>query len=211
MFNKVMITSRFDARNRRSSPGDGGEDTMTCDEVASDAIREGFRKALRGLAATVNVISTSNGTARHGMTATAVMSLSLDPPSLVVAINQSASIHEPLRRRAAFCVNILAEGHDHVGQNFAAKPTGEARFGAGAWAVQERGSPVIIGLPYLADAQASLFCRLAGDFAFGSHTLLVGAVEDLRIAPKIAPLLYCDGGFGVFATPEALPGSDSRR
>ena len=134
------------------------------------------------------------------MTATAVMSLSLDPPSLVVGVNKSAAIHEPLRRRRAFCVNILTERHDSVGQNFAAKPDGEARFGSGVWSLQEAADPVLAGLPYLADAQANLFCQLSAEFAFGSHTLFVGGVEDIRITTEIAPLLYCDGVFGSFAS-----------
>ena len=62
---------------------------MTRDEAAPLPLREIFRKALRGLAATVNIVTTSDGGQRYGMTATAVMSLSLDPPSLVVGDRKS--------------------------------------------------------------------------------------------------------------------------
>lgn len=169
------------------------------DSTAPERVREDFRKALRGVAATVSVVSTNDGAARYGMTATAVMSVSLDPPSLVVAINKAASIHEPLRLRKFFCVNVLAEGHHSVGQHFSLKRPGADRFDTGAWATHDASQPTLKDLPYLRDAQANIFCRLESELSYGSHTLLVGAVLELRTADKIAPLLYCDGAFGSFS------------
>lgn len=175
------------------------------DPSAAELIREDFRKALRGIASTVNVISTSDSHDRYGMTATAVMSVSFDPPSLVVAVNKAASIHEPLRARKAFCVNVLAEGHHYVGSDFALKPADADRFETGIWTAHEGEEEELTGLPYLHDAQASIFCHLASEFSFGSHTLLIGTVVELRVGQRIAPLLYCDGGFGTFSMAQKMP------
>jgi len=168
-------------------------------------MREDFRRVLRGVAATVNVLSTNEGQSRYGMTATAVMSMSLDPPSLVVAINKAASIYEPLMSRKVFCVNVLAEEHRFIGQDFSLKKPGVDRFDTGAWAAYDDADEALNGVPYLRDAQANIFCRFASELTFGSHTLLVGEVMELRTAEKIAPLLYCDGGFGSFSGSGASP------
>jgi flavin reductase (DIM6/NTAB) family NADH-FMN oxidoreductase RutF len=179
-------------------------DRRAADHSTHELIREDFRKALRGVASTVNVISTSDARGRYGMTATAVMSVSLDPPSLVVAVNKAASIHEPLRARKAFCVNVLAESHHYVGKDFEAKPSGADRFETGIWAAHQGAEGELAGLPYLLDAQSNIFCRLASEFSFGSHTLLVGTVMELRVATGIAPLLYCDGSFGSFSLAQGM-------
>ena len=57
-------------------------------DSASDELRETFKRALRRFPAAVSVITSADQDRRHGMTATAVTSLSLDPPSLIVCINQ---------------------------------------------------------------------------------------------------------------------------
>ena len=57
-----------------------------------------FRLAMRKLASTVTVLTTREADEHHGMAATAVTSLSTEPPSLLVCVNRSASLHDPLHR-----------------------------------------------------------------------------------------------------------------
>lgn len=147
----------------------------------------GFRAAMRRLAATVTVISTHDGKRDYGMTATSVASLSMDPPSLTVAINRSASIHDPLLARGTFCVNLLRAGQEEHCRVFATRPDGEWRFQTGSW---ERSAE---DLPYLVDAQANLFCRVGASLTYGSHTIIVGEIADLRVAEDVAPLIYLNG------------------
>jgi flavin reductase (DIM6/NTAB) family NADH-FMN oxidoreductase RutF len=66
----------------------------------TDIVTAEFKRAMRRLASTVTIISTAdvNGN-RYGMAATAVNSVSMDPPSLLVCINNTASIHAPLAGR----------------------------------------------------------------------------------------------------------------
>ena len=76
-------------------------------DSASDELRETFKRALRRFPAAVSVITSADQDRRHGMTATAVTSLSLDPPSLIVCINQATLLHDIMLLARRFCVNVL--------------------------------------------------------------------------------------------------------
>jgi flavin reductase len=161
-------------------------------------LAEPFRNSLRGLAASVTIISTQTGGVRYGMVATAVMSLSMEPPSLVLAVNSAASIHGPMKRRNAFVVNILSEWDERVARGFASM-NGENRFAFGAWSARRAGPTDTGELPYLANAQATIFCRIKDAHQSGSHSLFIGEVQDVILGKEKAPLLYCDGTYGAFA------------
>jgi flavin reductase (DIM6/NTAB) family NADH-FMN oxidoreductase RutF len=62
---------------------------------------------MRCIAATVIIVTADDGERYHGMTATAVTSLCMEPPSLLVCVNQKAFLHDMLLRAANFCVNVL--------------------------------------------------------------------------------------------------------
>ena len=160
------------------------------------ATAESFRRAMRGLGASVTIISTELMHVRYGMVATAAMSVSMDPPSMVVAVNRSASIHDPLNVRKAFAVNILSEWDREMVKGFA-KASGEDRFANGPWSTE----PVVDGarpLPFLANALASVFCEVTDVFESGTHSLFVGRVYNVIRRDESAPLLYCDGSYGCF-------------
>jgi flavin reductase len=150
-----------------------------------------FRKAMRRLASAVTVISTAHDGRRHGMTATAVTSVSSDPPSLLACINRSASLHVPLLASGRFCVNILHGSQSDIAEAFGGLRAGDDRFGAGAWAMHDN------GLPYLSDAQASLFCTNDLVTAYGTHSIVVGKISEIIVGGHVAPLLYQDGRYTV--------------
>jgi flavin reductase (DIM6/NTAB) family NADH-FMN oxidoreductase RutF len=156
------------------------------DAVSPLASSEAFRLAMRRMAATVSIITTELDGVPHGMTATAVSAVSADPPSLLVAINQSASIHAPLCQRGAFWVNLLGETHSEQCLAFSGKLKGDARFGCGAWRREHE-------IPLLEDAQANLFCRVEQTIAYATHTIFIAAVRDVRVKNGINPLIYFDG------------------
>lgn len=155
-----------------------------------------FKQAMRGLGASVTIISTESSCVRYGMVATAAMSVSMDPASMVVAINQGASIHKPLIARGAFVVNILSHWDRSLVEGFA-KANGESRFAHGPWSMAEAGEGER-SLPYLANAVASVFCSVSDVFPSGTHSLVVGRVERVALHQDKTPLLYCDGCYGSF-------------
>jgi flavin reductase (DIM6/NTAB) family NADH-FMN oxidoreductase RutF len=156
------------------------------------ALVRDFKAAMRSLASTVTVITTRDNDEHHGMAATAVTSLSTQPPSLLVCVNQSASLHGPIQTAARFCVNLLTVQHAPLVEAFGGTLTGAARFGVGDWRSDGE------GVRYLSDAAANIFCTLDHKVDYGTHTIFIGRVEQVRVLPNAEPLLYYSGGVGTF-------------
>jgi len=148
-----------------------------------------LREGLRRLAKAVVVITCRHEGQRYAMAATAVSELSMDPPSLLVCVNRTASLHGPLSRGADFCVNILHSSHGPVSAACSGKARGEARFAIGDWGATAQGCPL------LRDAQASFVCRNAQAMDYGTHRIVIGRVEEVLIAGEIDPLVYADGRY----------------
>lgn len=157
----------------------------------ADTLVDDFKAAMRQLAATVSLVTTSEEGTRHGMPATAVTSLSLEPPSALVCVNRAASVHGPAERSRFFCLNLLSSDQAALCRQFGARARTE-RFRTGDW---QEGPH---GLPYLADAVAALFCRVEETLAYGTHTIFVGRVEQLRVARDRTPLVFQGGAMGRF-------------
>lgn len=158
--------------------------------MTADSLDVAFRNAMRRLAATVTVISTraENGL-RHGMTATAVTSVSADPPAVLACVNRSAALHAQLGLGRLLCINLLHCSQQRLSEVFAAAAEGEARFRVGDW--QSDGQ----GVPYLADAQANVFCEIEALHAYGSHSVCIGRVLRAECRSDVAPLIYQDGAY----------------
>lgn len=150
-----------------------------------------FKRAMRRLASTVTIMSTAdvNGH-RYGMTATAVNSLTMDPPALLICVNHSASIHDPLTGRGRFCINVLTTEHEELVSAFGGRLKGDARFEVGEWRTEES------GMPYLEGAQCNLFCDVDSVVSFATHSIIIGRVTAVRVEEGISPLIYADGKLG---------------
>ncbi|UNK79216.1 flavin reductase family protein [Sphingopyxis granuli] len=148
-----------------------------------------LKLGLRRLAKAVVVVTAHRGDARAAMTATAVSELSLDPPSLLVCANRSASMFPLLKDGADFCVNILDASHRAIADRCAGGAAGDARFAEGDWRQAANGGWV------LGDAQASFACAFEQAHFYGTHGIFIGRVIDVRIAGEVGPLIYVDGTF----------------
>jgi flavin reductase (DIM6/NTAB) family NADH-FMN oxidoreductase RutF len=163
---------------------------MSTPSAATDQVTGDFKRAMRRLASTVTIISTADANGnRYGMTATAVNSLTMDPPSLLICANQSASIHDPLTGRGRFCVNVLTTEHEELVSAFSGRLKGDARFGVGEWHDEN-------GIPYLEGAQCNLFCDVDRIVPFSTHSVIIGRVSAVRVEEGISPLIYADGKLG---------------
>ena len=160
-----------------------------------EELLDSFQSAMRHVAATVYAVTTGRVGARHGILATAVSSLSFDPPSLLVCINRAASLHEPLACAETFCVNVLGLGNRDVAEVFFHK-RGEERFTAGSWSE-------LHGVPVLDSAQSSFICRTAHRHEFGTHTIFIGELLEAKHREDAAPLTYYDRHYiDISAAPE---------
>jgi flavin reductase (DIM6/NTAB) family NADH-FMN oxidoreductase RutF len=124
------------------------------------------------------------------MTATAVSSVSMDPPSLLVCVNRTGRLFELLENCERFCVNVLHSEHVAVSRIFA-EPHSAERFTHGDWQTSEH------GVPYLANAQVTIFCTKSLAVPYGSHSVFFGNVEDIKLRDDVAPLLYQNGAYGI--------------
>lgn len=150
-----------------------------------------FKQALRGVASTVMVITATDGQRHHGMTATAVMSVSMEPPALVICINRATLLHDILTSARQFCVNVLDESQEMVSAAFSGAMPGVERFTSGQWSYRDD------GLAYLSDAQANIFCRRTAAMPYGTHTLFIGEAAEVRLSARKTPLLYHDAAYRI--------------
>ena len=148
-----------------------------------------FRQAMRRVASTVNVISICVDGQPLGITATAVSPVSMDPPSLLVCINRSASVHGSMEGVSHFRVNVLHREQEQVAGMFADRSQHALRFLSG-W---DLGCPAA---PRLLDAQATILCRRIDSHSFATHSIFIGLVEEAAARDEIDPLLYLDGRYG---------------
>jgi len=171
---------------------------MSTEGKSNEDLATSFKLAMRQLAASVTLVTTHEEGVRHGMPATAVCSLSAEPPSLLVCVNRSASMHGPTERSRFFSINVL--GHDQAAlcKAFGARASHE-RFDVGVWS---RGRHE---LPRLEGASAVIFCAVADAHVFGTHTIFVGAIEEILVDPQKPPLLFLGGAMGRFSSEESAP------
>lgn len=151
-----------------------------------------FRGAMRRLAASVTVITSRHEGRAGGMTATAVCSVSVAPPLLLICVNRQGSTYPLIKGSGRFTVNLLAEGQEGVAGAFARSATGgDDQFaGNGAWTMGAGGAPMLAG------AVAALECSVDNAVEAGSHTVFIGRVEGVHLPdPAPAALVYADGGY----------------
>jgi len=143
-----------------------------------------FRDVLGRFASGVTVITTEHEGKPHGMTANAFVSVSLDPPFVLVSIDNRANMHRLLPLSGRYGISILAEGQEALSNHFAARPVAglEVSF------VHKHGMPVLKG------AVAYLICRVSETHPVGDHTLYVGQVEFLELWDS-RPLVFYAGQY----------------
>ena len=106
---------------------------LICRNMDPDPVKKEFLQAMRGITSTVTVVSTKDGENKQAMTATSVASLSLDPPTMLVCINQEALIHDVMKEDLGFCINILSVGQEGLADICSIKGKEGQRFLEGNW------------------------------------------------------------------------------
>jgi flavin reductase (DIM6/NTAB) family NADH-FMN oxidoreductase RutF len=144
-----------------------------------------FREAMSRFATGVTVVTACRGDERFGITASSFVSVSMDPPLVLVCIARGLLTHAAIAHSRAYAVNILGIHQLEVGRRFAGlTPEAEDRFTGLSWS---RGGT---GAPLLDDSVASFDCRLHATHDGGDHTIFVGEVVEARLSSEEAPLLY---------------------
>ena len=144
-----------------------------------------FRKTLGMFATGVTVITTRSDGKVHGMTANAFMSVSLQPPLVLISVGRQASMNPLLREGTRFGISVLERSQsalsDYYGGRVAAGAT-EPRF------------EVVRDTPLVEDALAHLVARVVRSYWGGDHSLFLGQVEYVRYGEG-EPLLFHGGRY----------------
>jgi len=139
--------------------------------------RQDFRDAMARLGAAVNIITTGGPAGRGGFTASAVCSVTDSPPTLLVCMNRGASAAPAMKANGTVCVNVVAAAQKEAAMVFAGftKCTMAERFEAGIWTTLATGAPVLEG------AVASFDCRVSEMVEKGTHLVVFGEVQAIRM------------------------------
>ena len=148
-----------------------------------------FKQAMRRHAGGVCIVTCRDGSEINGMAVTSATSFSMAPPSVLVCLNETASLLPLVQRAGAFGLTILATHHADVARAFSRKPSGAARFDRGSWRTDPETQP------WLADALANMSCRVEKTVAYGTHVALIGRITGVRLAEDGASLVYRDGQY----------------
>ncbi len=167
--------------------------TITTEVVEGNA--DAFRRIWRGFGSTVTLIATELDGQRHAMLATAATSMSMEPPSLLICVNRSASAYAALVARGAFSLGILAYAARDVAGDIGRAKSAD-RFAHCDWRTLESAGRATDGLPWLAQTQATLFCVTDQTFDYGTHTGFIARIDRAVGGTSDDPLLYCDGHYG---------------
>jgi len=163
---------------------------MTAVEESAEVSASEFRQAMGHFATGVTVVTSIGDDGEPvGTTASAVTSVSLDPPLVLVCFDRASLTLRAIRSHGAFVVNVLAAPQKQLSANFARRGL------AAAWeAVRHRPGPT--GSPRLHGVLAALECTVENRLPGGDHEIVVGRVQDVEISnDNAAPLLYWRGSY----------------
>lgn len=146
-----------------------------------------FRNVVGHFASGVTVITTAVDGQLYGTTASAVSSLSMDPPMMLACLNRSSSTHDRVVEAGVFGINILAEDQGALAFHFGRK--GEDKFATVAHTLSPEGVPLIDG------ALATIVCKVAETPTGGTHTVFLGLVTHSEAHDR-EPLAYYRGTMG---------------
>ena len=153
---------------------------------------EDHRYGMRHFAVGVTIITARDGDAKAGLTATAVCSVTADPPRLVVFVNKNVVASEVILKSGALCVNVLAGDQEEVAKAFAGmikEVHGDARFQYGAWRELVTGSPSLDG------SLANFDCRVIKVFDESTHNAFLCEVLSTCERNDGEALIYLNGAF----------------
>jgi flavin reductase (DIM6/NTAB) family NADH-FMN oxidoreductase RutF len=148
-----------------------------------------FRGTLAYWASGVTVVTSRRGQDVRGMTASAVCSVSLDPPLVLVCIDKTAIMHDFVAQSGVFALNILARDQEDVSRACASRKVEESRRLEGIPYHDEA-----TGCPVLDGAISFLDCEVEHAYEGGDHTIFVGRVHAAG-ARDGEPLVYFRGAY----------------
>ncbi|MET9451567.1 flavin reductase family protein [Streptomyces cinerochromogenes] len=151
---------------------------------------DALRKAARGCATGVAVLTTRQGEDLFAKTVSSFITLSMDPPLISVAVGRHSPLVQAARDTGRLAVCVLRVGQEQLSQRFATPGAGRA---TGAFA-EVRTRTEVTGAPVLDDCLTWFDCRLHSVLPGGDHSILIGMPVAVACSEG-EPLLYHEGGY----------------
>ena len=148
-----------------------------------------FKNALQLWASGVTVVTTqSEKFGVQGMTVIAFSSVSVNPPLILVCINDAADTGDGIAESQCFAVNVLTTEQQDTSNQFAGGTSQQQRFENADW------SAGITGAPLLNNSLMSLDCTVVEKVRAGTHWIIIGEVQAVECRAG-EPLLYYRGAY----------------
>ncbi|HET7467221.1 MAG TPA: flavin reductase family protein [Candidatus Dormibacteraeota bacterium] len=148
-----------------------------------------FRDAMARLAAGVVVVSTSTAGGYKGLTATSLVSVSLEPPMVLVALERESATRAAIVESGRFGISVLTRAQEFIAERFAGRaPAVDPRWPD---IPHRKGAH---GLPLIEGCAAWLECRVDQVHEAGDHEVLIATVESASLG-KGDPLILWDRSF----------------
>jgi flavin reductase (DIM6/NTAB) family NADH-FMN oxidoreductase RutF len=172
-------------------PADGVNERKYPWEVTG-ADADALRGAMSHFPTGVTVVTSGKEEKVEGMTANAVISVSLDPLLLLVSVHKDARLNPRIREEGYFAVSVLADDQEGLSRLFASPERS-----SGLQALHSLGGGYgTTGAPLAAGALAAIECELEDIYAGGDHDLFLGRVVEVRLGDtRKGPLIFHEGSY----------------
>ena len=156
-----------------------------------------YKSGMRRLAGAVCILTLNRDNEWAGLTATAVSSISAEPPRLMVCINRNVYAHEFVEPGGPLCVNVLESGQLDDAKRFAGMidgVKGQDRFSTGPW--EQSGDDA----PELTSSMVRFQCRIGEVILASTHSIVICDVVAVTAGQdEASPLIYFNGHFAAVA------------
>lgn len=153
--------------------------------MTTQVTSQDFRAALALLTGAVTLVTTDGASGRAGFTASAVCSVTDNPPTVLVCMRSAAPSNPIFRKNAVLCVNVLNAAQQELSASFAnPKLTQEERFALANWEHLNSGAPA------LEDALINLDCKVVDTHVIGTHDVCICSVQGIRTQSDGDGLVY---------------------
>ncbi len=173
-------------------PAEGEQDLKKHGWKTRETGPEALREAMSLFPSGVTVVTTGHGEGTEGMTANAVISVSLDPLLFLVSVHKDARLNRRIREEDYYAINLLAADQEGLSRLFASpeRSSGLAALNSLGGGYGETGAPLAVG------SLAAIECELETIYPGGDHDLFLGRVVAVHMGDAHkSPLVFHEGSY----------------
>lgn len=153
---------------------------------------DNYKALARSWAATVTVITMlDENDDLDGFTATAFLTVSIDPPIILISVQKTSLASSTLSKCKAFAVNLLAPHQADVANAFA-RPQVQRKASWDSIPFKEG----VAGAPLLQETAGAFTATVRQVIEAGDHLLVLGDVQDIHVHEGGTTLMYHNRKYG---------------